>query len=548
MKRLRTGTPFVGRGLYLFVILAAVTAAYYPTFRGEFILDDIPFVKNNETIKSIQPLVSSFLQQDGILGDRVGQEHSGYYRPLTDLSYRVDYALWGMSSVGFRATNLILHLITCVLLFICMGRLLGKSAAPWVAVLLFGIHPANTEAVAWVASRNNLLVTLFSLASFYFHLRGAEDQKSRQSMLSLLFFALALLSKEFAVMLLPVFIVYDRVMHRETGFFRRHWRGYLAFLSVLLGYAILRKAAVPDLVPVGRAIGNLGEALWFSPYLLLENLRIILVPVGLHNFMVGYPVSFLGKEAVLGFAFLALVLTLLWRWRTHRFFVFASVSFLLAQFPVLNLIPTSAYSLISMRWLYFPMIFFSFSVGWLLGRTGTAWRGFLPRALVSVAALYLGLYTYTLNEHLWKTEEDFFRTEVVSFGNHFYAGDLARIHHLRGEYGEAQEYYRKGILSAVSPSRANLLINYAALLIETGRPEDALGHLEEAEKWGPGRDDLGRLWNNKGAALFKMDAYREAVACFEKAVAFAPTKHGYRANLGQAARKTGNHAKAAAEQ
>lgn len=548
MKRLRTDTPLVGRGLYLFIILAAVTAAYYPTFRGEFILDDIPFVKNNETIKSIQPLVSSFLQQDGILGDRVGQEHSGYYRPLTDLSYRVDYALWGMSSAGFRATNLILHLTTCVLLFFCMGRLLGKGAAPWVAVLLFGIHPANTEAVAWVASRNNLLVTLFSMASFYFYILGAEDQKSRHSMLSLLFFALALLSKEFALMLLPVFVVYDRVMHGETGFFKRRWRGYLAFLSVLLGYAILRKAAVPDLVPVGRAIGNLGEALWFSPYLLLENLRIILFPVGLHNFMVGYPGSFLGKEAVLGFAFLALAVTLLWKWRTHRVFLFASVSFLLAQFPVLNLIPTAAYSLVSMRWLYFPMALLSFSAAWLVGRAERSGKHFLSWACISAVALYLGIYTFILNENLWKTEERFFRAEVVSFGNHFYAGDLARIHHTRGEYGEAQEYYRKGLSSVESPSRANLLINYAALLIETGRPEDALDHLEEAEKWGPGKDDLGRLWNNKGAALFKMEAYREAVACFEKAVAFAPTQHGYRANLGQAARKTGNHAQAAAEQ
>lgn len=544
MQRLRTEKTLHRRGrLYLPAILVAVIAAYYPTFQGEFILDDLPFVKDNPMIQEIQPLASYFLQEDGIVPDQAGRTHSGYYRPLINLTYSIDHVLWGPNGAGFRTSNLIFHLITCILLYMCAGRLLKEGAAPLLAVLIFGIHPANTESVAWVSSRNNILVTLFSVTSFYFYIRRTEEHKTWQGMLCLLFFALALLSKEFATMLLPIFLVYDRVVGGKKGFLRRGVWGYAAFVSILAAYLLLRKAAIPHMMPVVHSIGDFRQALFFSPYLLMENLKIILIPAGLHNFMIGYPDSFLSKEAVLGFASVSLLIGLMWRWRTHRFFLFSSISFLLALFPVLNLLPTSAYSLVSMRWLYFPMVFLSFSAAWVLGRIETNGRFFYV-SIASAVVLYLGTYTYVLNENLWKTEPAFFEKEVVNFGNHFYAADLARIHHLRGEYGEAQRFYREAVVSG-SPARARLLINYAALLVESNQPEAALGYLAEAENLNPEGEYRGILWNNRGAARFKMKDYKGAAVCFEKAVAFSPEQPSYRINLGRAYATCGQDEQAA---
>lgn len=396
------------RHLFLLAICFATIAAYSPSLRGEFILDDIPFVKDNPSVHGFQPAASYFLQEDGIIGDEVGRSHSGYYRPLTSLSYSMDYVLWGLKGAGFRTTNLLLHIITCVLLYLCLVKILKEPTGPLVAVLLFGLHPANTESVAWVSSRNNILVSLFSLASFYFYIRRTEESKTWQGALSLFFFALALLCKEFAAMLLPVFLVYDRVVARGRKSFREGVWGYLAFLCILLGYFALRKGVISALVLLRYSIGDFQKALWFSPYVILENFKIILIPAGLHNFMIHYPKAFLGKEAFLGFAALALIICLLWKWRNHRAVLFSSLSFFLSLFPVLNIVPTSAFSLVSMRWLYFPMCFLSFSAAFWLSRRMMGRRVFVGYATIAAVAVFLGAYTYTLNQNLWKNESSFF--------------------------------------------------------------------------------------------------------------------------------------------
>lgn len=544
MQRVRMGIGlFRRRHICLFVIYLGIIAAYYPTFRGEFILDDVPFVKNNPFVRDLQPLASYFLQEDGIVGDQEGRAHSGYYRPLTTLSYRMDYLIWGMNSAGFRATNLILHLLTCLLLYLCTSRVLKEGAGPLIAVLLFGLHPVNTEAVAWVSSRNNILVSLFSVASFYFYVRSAEELKTLQGMLSLTFFALALLSKEFAVMLLPIFVVYDRVMERERRPFRDAVWGYLAFFSIFCGYLLFRKLAIHDLLPVRHSIGDLESAFCLAPYLFIENVRLILFPAGLHNFIVRYPETCFGKEGLIGIAGVVLISFLVWKWRKAGIFLFSCLSFALALFPVLNILPTSAHSLISMRWLYFPMCFLSFSAALILGRMAKSKRSFLSFAAIAALAGYMGFNTFALNKYLWNNQEDFFHREVVVFGNDFYAGDLGRIYHRRGEYKEAEHYYEIA-KDRPSPDKTSLWLNYAGLLVETGRPEAALAYLAEAEKLRPGKDSRGILWNNRGAAFFKMKDYQNAARAFEKAVAFAPEERNYWTNLGHAYARCGEHEKA----
>ena len=105
-------------GLYILI-----TASYLPTFSGQFILDDHPLVNNNPYIKKLQPFFSYFSQEDGVSAhNEIGDYHSGYYRPLVNLTYFLDYTLWGMRAPGFRTTNLILHLLTCVLLFGILSR------------------------------------------------------------------------------------------------------------------------------------------------------------------------------------------------------------------------------------------------------------------------------------------------------------------------------------------------------------------------------------------------------------------------------------------
>jgi tetratricopeptide (TPR) repeat protein len=527
-------------GFRAVMLCLIITAAYLPSFSGEFILDDRPFVKENAYLQRFHSPASYLLQEDGIRESESGRFHSGYYRPLVSLTYTLDFKLWGMNPRGFRATNLILHLGTCLILFQLTRLLAGGGVAPFLAVLVYGLHPANTEAVAWIASRNNLLVTLFGLAAFYFYVKGDSDGGRWPGAVSLLCFATALLCKEFAVMLLPVFFLYDRFVGTEGKAFRERLWGYAAFFIIVLAYLAVRKAAIQDVFPAPGA-GHFGQALYFAPYLILYNLRIILLPLGLHNFMISYPHEYLGREAVAGLVGAGLIGWILWRERAKRVPVFSSCAFFIALFPVLNIIPTSAYSLISMRWLYFPMSLLGPLAAWLLNGALKTKRALLVSLLVGAGLVYMGTYTLTLNRGLWMSERDFFENEVTLWGNTFYAGDLARILYAERNYPLAERYFQ--IAVQAYPHVAVHAINYAALLVEMDRPEKALPYLDKAETLRLTKKQRAILFNNRGAAYFKMKEYGKSFESFSKAVGFAPEAPDFAANLARARSSMGKQEK-----
>lgn len=531
-------------GFLVALMCALIFCAYVPTFSGEFILDDRPFVKDNTFIREFHSPVSYLSQMDGIEGDLPGRLRSAYYRPLINLSYTLDLKLWGMNAGGFRATNLVLHIFTCLLLYLVFGMILGSTTAVLPAVLLFGLHPANTETVSWVTSRNNILVTLFSLASFYFYMKRDRDSGRWSGPLSLFFFAMALLSKEFAVMLLPILFLYDRFLAPGRKSLSNNLWGYAAFLLMIICYLLLRRFALQDIVPP-RDLSQVWRALLFAPYLILFNLRILLVPLGLHNFMVSYPGDDGAGEMLLGFAGAGLLLWSLWRRRSQGVLVFSIIAFLAGLFPVLNIIPTSAYSLVSMRWLYFPMSFLIIAAAAGMKHLEKGARPILWYLLIIPGIMYLGAYTHILNQNHWLNEEDFFRNEVLAFDNGFYAGDLARKFHETGNYREAEKFYE--IATRKFPDKASLLIDHAALLVDMDLPERALPLLERAESADLSTGERGALFNNRGAAYFRLKEYDRAVRALKMCVALKPDEVSYRMNLGSAYGASGQYRKAAAE-
>ncbi len=188
-------------------VVAIVTIsilAYLPSLSGGFILDDDLLLTNNHLIKA----------PDGLWRFWYTTQQPDYV-PLTSSTLWLEWRLWGTNPVGYRITNLVLHIGACLLLW----RLLGQLSIPggFLAALLFAIHPVNVESVAWVEQRKNTLSLVLFLCSMlaYFRaekLREASQPKEMsptQSLLraefpywmSLLAFALAMYSKGSAAVL-----------------------------------------------------------------------------------------------------------------------------------------------------------------------------------------------------------------------------------------------------------------------------------------------------------------------------------------------------------
>jgi len=164
------------------------------------------------------------------------REYAGFYRPLTALWWKGQYLLWGLDPLGYQACNLLLHTI-CAFLVRDIARQLfpTQSRAGLWAGLLFLFLPGHIFGVLMIAALTGLLCSLFYLASATAYLRG-------RTTLSLLAFALALLTKELALSLPLLIATWEAIRHYTAG--RFIWREYLRttapYVLLGLGYVLAR--------------------------------------------------------------------------------------------------------------------------------------------------------------------------------------------------------------------------------------------------------------------------------------------------------------------
>ena len=525
------------------LVTVLVTLVYLPTFSGEFMLDDHSLIRNNPYAKSLHSPISYLIQEDGITDEcDMRVYHTGYYRPLLNLTYLLDHKLWESSATGFRVTNLLLHLFCCLILFRFLQFVVNDRYAALWATLIFAIHPVNTEAVSWVVSRNNILVTMLSISSLFLYIKGREGGSRLNRMASVLTFALAILCKEVGLMVVPLFFLYQRLLSRTRRNVRDELLSYVPFIIVMAAYFLMRKAVTASFLSPAEMVG-FWNRVYFAPYVILWNLKLIFLPYGLHSFMVDYPSTYLNWQSLAGFCYTGFLCMFIWKQRKNSLILFSVLSFHVALFPILNIFPTSAISLVSMRWMYFPMAFLSVAVAQTI-------KGFLKKSrfvrwgiLWSILA-YLGSYSYILNSSLWHNEGTLFGQEVLNFNNYYYAGDLAEKLFRERKYRDAEKYFQ--IAMDRYPLNVMNYLNYAALLIKTGRPDAALACLKEARNLSMMPNRMGQWFNNMGVAHFNLGNRSESAEYFLKATTICPNNIHYREHLGAAYLVKGDYTKALA--
>jgi hypothetical protein len=148
----------------LCLLLAVVVfAAYFPVLRHAFVIyDDVDYVSQNRQVQQ-------GLTVETFRWALTAMEFSNWH-PLTWMSHALDCELFGLDAGGHHFTSLLLHAIDAVILFLLLSRITGKMGRSLMVALLFGLHPANVESVAWVAERKTVLSMLFLLLAIWAYL------------------------------------------------------------------------------------------------------------------------------------------------------------------------------------------------------------------------------------------------------------------------------------------------------------------------------------------------------------------------------------------
>jgi len=384
--------------LTIISVLAGV--AYFPSFTAGFVYDDHSLVQ-------AVPAYRDFDLRQILFGLGNGLE----YLPVRDLSLAVDAQIWGQNPRGYHLANFLYFILVLVLLFRVIWQtavLLGSKHPVRIAfgaTLIFALHPLNTEAVAFIAARNNILALLFILLSALGFLAGLRLSNAG-FLLSLTAFTLALLSKASAVFfpaaLALVYLCLVPLPHQRP----RAWVLITALFALALTGAALHLyvagqtgVAQPDLARFG--INDFGSSI----------VRASLVPIFyLRYFLIPWPQSVSYNEVALlgwanGWVALALyacylsVFLLVFRHRRRLPLVLAGVCwFFAALVPVANLVPT--FPFVADRYLFPGMPGLALVVAVFIAGLGSPWA---RRLILAVLATVLVTLTFQYSR-VWQSD------------------------------------------------------------------------------------------------------------------------------------------------
>ena len=516
-------------------IIIAVAVVYLPALHGDFVWDDFLLITGN-------PLLQNF---SGLVEIWSGGRTADYF-PLTNTVFWIEHHLFGASPTGYHVVNILLQIANALLVWRLL-KLLNIPGA-WLAGLIFGIHPVHVASVAWISELKNLLAMFLALLSVLYFLdsRGRDGPPGRPSdsarpavapyryTASLVFFALALLSKT-QVVFLPVVLLLcawwrgfgvppsggqsavhlPRPRKRGTPSVRT-----LPFflLAIVLGLVTLwfqSRGIGEEEIVIGslpRRIVNAATAIWWYAGHLFVPVRLMAI---YPNWRFDSPLVFewLPLIALIG------VLTALWHWRNRetRGAFFAVACFVVALLPVLGLV----------RMAYV--------------RSGTLVADHLQYfADVPLLALFCAGVAYAWNQRQRAVK---FATATIVM---LLVGAMGTYAFGRTEVYRNEETLWQDNLSK-NPDAWQAHIMMAQRRFKQERYAEAAYHAGRAAELKP---ELADIHNQLGLAYCRLERFEEGIAEYRKALQLKEAKPAtatsagvakIRANLANALTITANH-------
>jgi Flp pilus assembly protein TadD len=346
------------------VIALCIFAVYGQALRYEFVTyDDFELIaENGGFLSKMSNIVELFKTSAGF----THHSNSAYYRPIQLVTYIFDYQVWQLNPFGYHLTSILLHVATTFVVFLLMMRIVKEKSIALFASLLFALHPIQTESVAWVSGRIDLLLGLAITLMMYFYLcmRQQSEHSTRYRLLAMAAFALALFTKEsaaFYLLLLPLYDICVENVSLKELFSRRSRKMVYSMGGILAMYLIVRLNVIGEFVGAERLYGTTppSERIFNSPAILMEHVALLIAPL---RQSIAHPVNELlwlrMPWNILAYIVPLLVVATLWlAWRRDRVLCFGLAWAILGLVPTLNILPI-AVPIMEHR-LYVPLIGFA---------------------------------------------------------------------------------------------------------------------------------------------------------------------------------------------
>ena len=384
--------------------IALIAALCYANaLANGYVQDDQGIIHDNPLVTTVSGLWRAFIHPYWPEKNGAGQ-----YRPLVIASFVIDRGVLHLGAWWFHLENILWHVGVSLLVFSLLTQLITTRGA-WFGAAWFALHPVHVEAVSNGVGRCELMASAFVLLAWFAH--------RERRRIAILWFALALASKESGIVFLGLAAFADMLFRRKDDDLPRLRQTYIAYLGVTAVYAYTLTLIFSHKMFVATAVtwdGASAVDRWLTMLRVVpEYARLLLAPVELK---VDYTprtidlVTTVTPLVVLGASLVVLSIGVaIAAWRRAPAVTFGIAWFYIALSPVTNVLFPSGVVLAE-RTLYLPTVGAAIVAGWAFERA-IAVR---PRVMVGLATALFAAFairTWTRTP-FWHDKRNFLISEV----------------------------------------------------------------------------------------------------------------------------------------
>ena len=434
--------------------------------------------------------------------------HSMNWHPLTTISHMLDCQLYGVKAGGHHFTNVLLHSIAAMLLFIALLEMTGAFWRSAFVAAVFAIHPLRVESVAWIAERKDVLSGVFFMLTLLAYVYYVRSPRMGRYLVVVFVFACGLMSKPMLVTLPLLLLLLDYWplnRMKEQVLKRVLEKIPLIVLSVISSIATLvaQKGAVgyTEELPILERINNAVVS-----YLLY--IWQMLWPVNLAVFY-PHPENRLPLwEIIVSLLLLISITVVVIALRPQRPYLITGWLWYLGMLvPVIGLVQVGWQGRAD-RYTYLPQIGLYIAITWAMVDVTTVWRR--HRSIFSAAAiLIIGVLSWTawLQTRYWRDSETLFNHALaVTASNDVAENNLGIVYLRQGKLDEAISLLQAAV--DLRPDNSPAHENLAKALLQKGRVADALVHYRKLLELQP---DNMEVHNIVGTVLVQQGRVQEGV-------------------------------------
>jgi tetratricopeptide (TPR) repeat protein len=461
--------------------------------------------------------------------------HSMNWHPLTTISHMLDCQLYGLNAGWHHFTNVLLHTLAAILLFLALQQMTGAVWRSAFVAAVFAIHPLRVESVAWVAERKDVLSGVCFMLTLLAYVYYTRAPSLSRYLAVVLVFVLGLMSKPMLVTLPLVLLVLDywplRRIGRQTSDPRRQ-----LLMPVLEKIPLIALSAVSSFVTLLAQKGAVG---WTEDLPILERINNAAVSYVLYIWQMFWPMNLAVFyphpenrlplwEIISSLLLLICITALAIAVRKKRPYLITGWLWYLGMLvPVIGLVQVGWQGRAD-RYTYLPQIGLYIAITWAVADLTSLWRR--QRTIVSAAAILiisaLSLCAWVQTSY-WRDSETLFRHALAVTANNDVAENNLGIVFLRqGKVDEAISLLQTAV--DLRPDNSPAHENLAKAFLQKGQVADALIHYRKLLELQP---DNIEVHNIVGTVLIQQGRVGEGVEEWQKVLAIQPDNGNAMSNL-----------------